>query len=240
VDARGAAANGDGDEGHRRRRAELASRLAHEVRTPVATIKGLAATVLAHDERLGADERRELVGLIGTEAARLLELVEQVALALRIDADGLAIRARPTRLEPLLRDAVAGAGVVDHPVVLDAPSDLEAPVDPRWLSEALRQGITNAARFSPAGQPIEVRARAAGGDALVEIVDRGPGIPRERREEVFERLTTWRPAGYEDRPGAGLGLFICRAIVAAHGGTASVHEGAEGGTILRLRLPMEG
>ncbi len=76
--------------------------------------------------------------------------------------------------------------------------------------------------------------------AVIEVTDEGPGIPAAQREEVFQRFTRWRPRGYEEQPGNGLGLFICRGLVAEHQGEMSVEDGPDGGTMLRVRLPLEG
>jgi signal transduction histidine kinase len=98
--------------------------------------------------------------------------------------------------------------------------------------------VENAAKFSPAGTPIEVRVRADGSRALIEVADGGPGIPADRREEAFGRFVRFRPAGYEDVPGAGLGLHISRGLATAHGGTISVEDGPTGGTMLRVAIPL--
>ena len=219
-------------------RAEIASMLAHEVRGPVATIKGLAATTGGSYEKLSDDERREFVGLIEEEASRLLDVVDQTSLALKIDARTLTIEGRPQDLATVVRDAVDKAAVGDHPVATALVEELTVTVDRRWLAVAFRQGIENAARFSPPGAPIEVSTRAEGGLAVIEIADRGPGIPPERAVEVFSRFARWRPPGYEDRQGSGLGLFICRGILAEHAGDASLDARPEGGTMLRLTIPL--
>ncbi len=217
-------------------RAEIASMVAHEVRGPVATIRGLAATTSGSYDRLSDDERREFVGLIEQEAARLLGVVDQTSLALKIDAGTLGIERRTHDLVPIVREAVATASLGSHPIEIDAPGAILASVDRRWLAEAIRQGVDNAARFSPEEAPIIVRLREDGPLAVIEVTDRGPGVPPARREEVFGRFARWRPPGYEDRSGSGLGLFISRGILAEHGGEASLDEAAEGGTMLRLRL----
>lgn len=219
-------------------RAEIASMVAHEVRGPVATIKGLAATTAGSYDRLSDDERREFVGLIEQEAARLLEVVDQTSLALKIDAGTLSFDRRPHDLAGVVREALAAARVDEHPVSDRLAEGIVATVDRRWLAEAVRQVVDNAARFSPPGSPIEVRLEAEAGTAVIEVRDRGPGIPPERRAEVFGRFVRWRPPGYEDRQGTGLGLFICRGICAEHGGSASLDAGREGGTMLRLLIPV--
>jgi signal transduction histidine kinase len=111
--------------------------------------------------------------------------------------------------------------------------------DRRYLSEAIEGLIDNAAKFSPPDAPIDVTVGRTDTVARVEVADRGPGIPPERAERVFERFGVWRPAGYEETPGAGLGLFLARAHLRAHGGRVDVADRDDGGTILRVTLPAE-
>jgi two-component system, OmpR family, sensor histidine kinase KdpD len=221
-------------------RAEIASKLAHEIRGPVSTLRGLAGTAIAHYEGLSDGERLEFLGLIRQEAERLEATVEQVALALRLDAGSLRFDPIRQDLAGVVSSAVRSVDVGPHPIEVDAPGQLEGIVDATHLTTAVVQLVRNAALFSPPEEPISVVLRAEGADAVIEVTDRGPGVPAEHREEVFERFAGWRPIGYEAAPGPGLGLFIARAIVERHGGTISVTEGAEGGTMLRIRLPLEG
>jgi two-component system, OmpR family, sensor histidine kinase KdpD len=219
-------------------RAEIASMVAHEMRGPVSTIRGLAATTVKNYERLGDPERVELVTLIEQEAANLLDAVTQASIALKVDAETLTFNRRAQELAPLVRDAVEEARRGGHPVAVDAPAGIAADVDARWLTEAIRQGVDNAAKFSPVDAPISVRLRTDAAEAWIEIADLGPGVPVAEREAVFERYASWRPPGYEDRRGSGLGLFICRGIVREQGGEAALGDGPEGGTMLRIRLPL--
>jgi signal transduction histidine kinase len=220
--------------------AELVSKLTHEIRGPVSTIRGLAGTTLAHYEALSDDERREFLRLIRHEADRLERSVEQVALALKLDAGSSRFDIRPRDLGVIVRDAAETAKTADRPLEVDAAHPVEAPVDGVHIAYVVRELIGNAVRFSPPDSPVSVRLRQEGDHALIEVTDDGPGIPRDKREAVFERFADWRPPGYEDRPGTGLGLFITRAIAHEHGGEASVSDGPAGGTMLTVRLPVEG
>lgn len=221
-------------------RAEIAATIAHDVRGPVGTIKGLATTTRKSYDKLGDTQRLEFIGMIEEESGRLLRLVDQVAVGLKVDAGSLDLVPRAQDVAPLVRQAVEDLGVAERPIDVDAPPDVHAAVDTRWFVEAVRQGIDNAVHFSPSDQPVTITLRKAHDDgALVTIADRGPGIPPEQRDAVFERFSRWRPAGYEDRQGAGLGLFICRGIARAHGGEASLDANPGGGTMLRIRFPRE-
>ncbi|MGH2681173.1 MAG: sensor histidine kinase [Actinomycetota bacterium] len=221
-------------------RAQLVSKLTHEIRGPVSTIRGLAGTTLAHYDRLDDGERREFLELIGVEAERLGRTVEQVALALKLDAGALRFDRRTQDVGVIVRGAAEAAETGDRPLEIVVDAGIEAPVDRLHLAVVVRQLLENAATYSPPGSPISVRIRREDADTVLEVVDRGPGIPSDRREAVFERFADWRPPGYEDRPGTGLGLFICRAIAREHGGDASIADGPAGGTMLSVRLPAEG
>ena len=158
-------------------------------------------------------------------------------MALKVDARTLDVRRAVQRLAPLVQRAADDVDTERHDLTMQMGDEVVASVDGRWFAEAVRQGIDNAVRFSPDGSAITIILREEDGGAVVEIEDHGPGVPQEQREAVFERFARWRPKGYEDRSGSGLGLFICRALVREHGGDASLDAGPNGGTILRVRLP---
>jgi signal transduction histidine kinase len=220
-------------------RAEIATMVAHELRGPVSAIKGLAATTSQSYERLSDAERREFVELMDQEAGRLLVVVDQTSLALKIDAGTLVTDIRQQDVSVAVREGVDAAAIRGRRVEVLGEAGISAPIDRRWISEVVRQLVQNAAKFSPEGAPVSVRVRRDQSDVLVEVIDQGPGIPPEHRREVFERFAGWRPVGYEDRAGGGLGLFIARGIVEQHSGSISIQDGPGGGTMLRVRLPLE-
>jgi len=220
-------------------RAEIASIVAHDVRGPAGTIRSVAGSLRTSYARLGDAERLEFVGMIEQESLRLLRVADQMSLGLKTDAGTLSFTRTDRDLEGPILQGLHEAEVGQREVRLALEPELHAPVDERWLAEAVRQGLDNAMKFTSADQPIDLRARTDGPDALIEIEDQGPGIPDDMREAVFEKFCRWRPVGYEDRPGSGLGLFIMRSIAREHGGDAAVVAAPGGGTILQIRLPLE-
>jgi signal transduction histidine kinase len=220
-------------------RAEIAATIAHDVRGPVGTIKGLATTTRKSYERLGDAERLEFIGMIEQESGRLLRLVDQVAMALKIDAGTLDLTRRVQPVRPIIDQAIRAVEVGDRTIEVGGDRDIEASLDTRWFTEAIAQGVDNALRFSPDVTLVSVTAHADMGVVVVDIVDRGPGIPVDQRPQLFGKFVRWRPTGYEDRTGTGLGLFIARGILEAHGGSAELIDGPGGGTMLRLRVPSE-
>jgi signal transduction histidine kinase len=219
-------------------RAEIAAMISHEVRGPVSTIRGLAGTALSHYDRLTDDERRELLDLIELESRRLLATATQASTALKVDAATISYDVRSQDLGKTVREGIAAADVGTHPIDVDL-AEGEVDLDLRWIAEAVRQLVDNAAKFSPPDAPIRVSARIQDGAATIEVVDHGPGIPPERRDAIFDKYPNWRPEGYEQAAGSGLGLFLVRGIVDAHHGVVRVVDSPGGGTMLRVQIPME-
>ena len=221
-------------------RAETASKLSHEIKNPLMAIKGLASTGSRMFDQLEEEERREFFGLIDEEAGRLTRVVDQAANALKVDAGSLVYDFRNEDLGALVEQVAWGTPHGQHPMSVETDAPITIQADRKYLSEAIANLIDNAAKFSPPDAPIEVTVRRGDdGTAVIEVADRGPGIPSERVLQVFERFGAWRPAGYEETPGAGLGLFLTRAHTLAHDGRVYVADRDDGGTILRVTLPAE-
>lgn len=221
-------------------RAETASKMAHELKNPLMSIKGLAGTGVRLYDSMSEEERREFFTLIDEEAGRLKTIAEQMATAMKIDAGRLTYDLREEDLGALVEEVAWDAPHGEHPMIVETEPDVMVRVDRAHFDEAITSLIDNASKFSPPDAPIEVRAfRDEDGDAIVEVADRGPGIPLEQRREVFRKFAAWRPAGYEETPGAGLGLFIARAHVLEHGGQIEADDRDGGGTMLRVTLPAQ-
>lgn len=221
-------------------RAALVSMIAHELRGPIATIKGIAATSRTHYEALSDEDKLEFLELIEQESARMLEIVDEASLAMKLSANVLPMQTAPADLAAIVREGVGAAGLdPDRAVELEL-DDVTIDGDRTRLVEVIRQVVRNAASYSPSDEPIAVRLAETGDDAVIEITDRGPGIPGDMREQVFTTFPNWRPAGYEEVAGTGLGLFICRGLVTEHGGEISIEGASGGGTMLRIRLPLKG
>jgi two-component system, OmpR family, sensor histidine kinase ChvG len=221
-------------------RAETASKLAHELKNPLMAIKGLASTGARLFDQMSDEEKLEFFRLIDEETARLKRVVEQSATAMRVDAEQIAYDLQDVDLGGFVEGLVWASEHAEHPMTVDTEPGVGVRADRTRLAEAIESLIDNAVKYSPPDAPIDVMVRGDGGDAAIEVADRGPGIPEEQVRGVFARFGRWRPAGYEETPGAGLGLFIARAHVLAHDGRIEVLEREDGGTILRVTLPREG
>lgn len=219
-----------------RLRRALVADVGHELRTPV-TI--LLAELEAMREGVLATEPAQIDSL-HEEAQRIARLVEDVGSIADAEASGFALERRHLDLATLTRDALQGIAVSLEEADLSLVTALE-PVrvegDPRRLEQVVRNLLTNAAKFAPAGSTIEVHVRAAGTDAVAEVLDRGPGFPADELPHVFERF--WRGSQAGRTGGSGIGLAVVAEVVAAHGGTVAAANRTGGGARLTVRLPRE-
>jgi signal transduction histidine kinase len=201
--------------------------LVHEVRSPVAALSAIAETV--RDPALEVTVRRELVGL----AIGACRGVERIV----TDLAATSIRLERVELARLTRDACAAAQLGGARVEVLVPSEeIVVHGDPLRLRQALDNLLRNAATYG-AGAPVSVTLRAdAAADAMwarIEVVDRGPGVPADDRERVFERGVRLD----ESQQGSGLGLAIAREIAEGHGGALTLDPTSVGATFV-LSLPL--
>ena len=211
----------------------------HELRTPLAVLRGeleLAARPGRTREELAAAVRNA-----AAEAERLTWLTDDLLLLARNDEDRLSLRLEPTDIRQLLvssaRLAASRLAAADVTCRVDAQPGTYASLDADRIRQAVDNLVDNALRFAPGGSVIVLAARAAGADLDIEVRDDGPGFPAGFLPHAFERFR--RPDSGRSRGdgGAGLGLAIVRAIVAAHGGVATASNRPGGGAVVRLRLP---
>jgi two-component system, OmpR family, sensor kinase len=207
----------------------------HELRTPLASIRGYAEL-----HRMGAAEDLDrTMGRIEDESARMGVLVEDLLKLARLDELREPVR-RPVALADLVDDAVRDARATDPGRPIEGLVDGEpvAEADPDAVRQVLANLVRNALVHTPPGTPVTVAAREEGDDAVLEVRDRGPGLPAGARDQVFERF--WRgegPGRERGRAGAGLGLSIVAGLVAAHGGTVLAEDAPGGGARFVVRLP---
>lgn len=216
----------------------LLNSVSHELRTPLVSITGALSTLLADNGELDAPARRSLTENALAEAQRLNQLVGNLLDMTRLEAGALSIRLEPSDVQDVIGAALeqVGARLQDRELRVRVPSDLPlARLDFVPIVQVLVNLLDNALRYSPPGTPIDVNARTAGQNIEIEVADRGPGLPPEELEHIFDRFyLLQRPAG---GGGTGLGLSICKGIVEAHGGAIRVQNRAHGGASFVIVLP---
>jgi two-component system OmpR family sensor kinase len=217
---------------------QFLSDASHELRTPLASIRGYAELF-----RVGAvttpDDLGKAMGRIEDEAARMGRLVEDLLTLARLDEAPEMARAE-VDLAPLVADAAHDARAVDPQRTITDGADAPAVVwgDEARLRQVLANLLRNALVHTPAGTPIEVTLDHADGQARIVVRDHGDGLPDGDPQVLFDRF--WRAEGgrARGRDGAGLGLAIVAAVVAAHDGTVTARNHPDGGAELVVRLPL--
>jgi K+-sensing histidine kinase KdpD len=227
-----------------RLRNALLSSVSHDLRTPLAIVKGAASTLL--DGGIEPAVRKELTETIVQESDRLNRLVQNLLDMTRLEAGTLRVRREWQSLEEVIGAALdhTDKTLAGREVVTRLPPELPlVPLDAVLVEQVLVNLLENAAKYTPAGAPVEIEAKREGGGVEIQVADRGPGIAPGEERRVFEKFYrgSQRPDGREDtRAGAGLGLAICRGIVVAHGGTIGVERREGGGARFRFTLPIDG
>ena len=210
----------------------------HELRTPITTIRGYAELyrnggLREHDDLDEALRRTE------QESIRMGGLVDDLLQLARLDQGRPLVQER-VDIATLARDAVRDARAVDpeRPITLDADGALTVSGDEARLRQVLGNLLTNALVHTAPGTPVAVSAARVGDDAVLEVTDRGGGMPPDVAARAFERFYRADPSRSRHRGGTGLGLAIVEATIAAHGGTVSLDTAPGAGTTVRVALPL--
>ncbi|HEX2030785.1 MAG TPA: GAF domain-containing sensor histidine kinase [Actinomycetota bacterium] len=219
---------------------EFLATVSHELRTPLTSIKGFIYTGIARWAELDDDLRLEILERAAANADRLESLIEQLLDFSRVQAPEPEVHPRPVPIEAAIRSCLAalepaiGAGRVG----VDVAPQLAAQVDPHGLERILMNLLTNAAKFSPPSEPILVEARRQGATVVVTVRDRGPGIPRDEVDRIFEPF--YRAGPERSAPGTGIGLAIVRRYVELHGGRVWADSAPGEGAAFSFTLPPAG
>jgi two-component system sensor histidine kinase KdpD len=219
-----------------RLRTALLNSVSHDLRTPLASIKASASSLLDREVRWSDAERDEFLATINTETDRLTRLVHNLLDMSRLEAGALDPHLLECSVAELVGPVVRRARAASRQrVEVDVPDEL-APVlaDPVRLDQVLTNLLDNARAYAD-GSPVQVVARQAGGTVELRVVDHGPGIPAPEQERVFDQF--YRVEGGRRPGGTGMGLAICRGIVQAHGGDLRVETTPGGGATFVLTLP---
>ncbi|SOD61666.1 two-component system, OmpR family, sensor histidine kinase KdpD [Streptomyces zhaozhouensis] len=229
ADARAARALAEGN----RIRTALLAAVSHDLRTPLAAIKASVSSLRAPDVDWPEEDRAELLASVEDGADRLNQLVGNLLDASRLQTDTVRPVVRATDLDEVV--PVALAQVPAGRVTTHIPESLPiVPLDAGLLERALANLVENAVKYSPPDRPVLVSASSLPGWVELRVADRGPGVPDEAKERIFEPFQR-----HGDAPrggGVGLGLAVARGFVEAMGGTLAAEDTPGGGLTMVLRL----
>jgi signal transduction histidine kinase len=213
----------------------------HELRTPLTSVVGFVKLLLR--DRLGplGEQQREALVAVDRSAGRLIEMVNDLLLLARADADHVTLERAPTRLDELVEQSAQafGPNAAERSIELDLslhPVELDA--DPAKLAQLIDNLVGNAIKFSPPSSRVELRAFSRNGTAVLEVEDEGIGIPEAERRVIFDRFARATSAHEHEIGGTGLGLAVAKTIADLHGGRIACDAAPGGGSVFTVELPL--
>jgi heavy metal sensor kinase len=216
----------------------LVADASHELRTPLAAMRAELGVSL-HADDLDPQAREVLVSTL-EEVDRLSRTVDGLLTLARADQGALYLRVGEVDLADVARDTAERFGALASARGVTVACELDpAPGsgDPAWLAQAVGNLLDNAVEFSPAGGTVLLATCCAGDEALVRVLDAGPGIPEEAREQIFDRFRRLDASRTRATGGSGIGLSIVREVARAHGGRVWAEPGPGGGSRFTLAVP---
>jgi PAS domain S-box-containing protein len=215
---------------------ELVSTVAHELRSPLTSVKGFTATLLTKWDRFNDDQKKLMLQTVNSDADRVTRLISELLDVSRIEAGRLELRKQVVDIPAVIqRDFAARVAAGESPerFILHTSGELpEMWVDPDKLAQVVGNLVENALRHGAGAVTVTIGPSDSGG-VEVTVADEGDGIPAEAVGRVFTKF--WR--GAAGRGGTGLGLYIAKGIVDAHTGSIQAGQAPSGGALLRFSLP---
>jgi signal transduction histidine kinase len=224
-------------------RSDFSAMIAHELETPIASVRKLNEMLSAQGE--DPEVRDYSTTATERELDALTNLVRDVRAVAAVEGEGFGIKARPLPLEELLTDAKVYASTLPghHPVEARILGDLRAGeqvlADPERIGQVLRNLLSNAAKYSPEGTPIELRVIGKEGRVRVEVADHGQGIHPDDVPRIFEKFGRGSDRERHKTPGVGLGLYLSQRIVRSHGSELTVQTRVGEGSVFGFELRVE-
>lgn len=222
---------------------EFLALASHELRTPLTSLAGsLQLLQRKIDDRID-DQARHQLEIARSQTRQLTTLIRDLVDVVRLQTGRLELQRSPVDLTAVVRDACDAAQVIaqGQTIVVDVPdTPVDANVDSTRLNQVLMNLLSNAVTYAPGTETIEVSLRHTGRTADIRVRDFGPGIPEADRERIFARFSQLDANGSPQfhNDGLGLGLYIAREIVVAHGGSLTIDNNPEPGATFVVRLPL--
>ncbi|MVX66682.1 DUF4118 domain-containing protein [Clostridium chromiireducens] len=223
-----------------RLRSNLLRSVSHDLRSPLAGIKGSVSTIIETGNLISEETKGELLQGIYDDTEWLIRLVENLLSMTRFDGGNLKIRKSIEIVEEVVYEAVQRTSkrFKDHKIEVTVPEEvIMVPMDGSLIEQVLINLFDNAVKFTPKGSVIEVNVYENNKNIIFEVIDNGMGISEEILPHIFERFFTNGDKISDSRRGVGLGLAICKSIVEAHGGTICAYNKESVGAIFRFNIP---
>jgi two-component system sensor histidine kinase KdpD len=215
----------------------LLSAISHDLRTPLTAMVGLASTLA--DSNLPENSQKELALAIQNEAQQMTGLVTNLLDMARLQAGGMKLKKDWQSIEEIIGSACMQLqrALAKNKLIISVPPNLPlCECDPILMQRVIVNLLDNAVKFTPTGSTIAISAAAANNEMTIVVEDNGPGLPPGQETKIFDKFV--RGETESNKPGIGLGLAICKAIVEAHGGKISAENRVDGGARITVALPL--
>jgi signal transduction histidine kinase len=222
-----------------RTKSEMIQILSHELFTPITTIQGFAMTMSEHATELAPEEIHELVEGVTRANGRIRRLIGNLAAAARLDREGVEVATRPVAVADVVERAVAEFPHARDRVIVPGEDALAARLwaDLELAVRALVVVLENALALSEEDRPVEIGVGSSGLDLEITVADRGPGVPADKAEAIFEAFTQTDSSNTRRHEGLGIGLYLAQRIMRAHTGRIAVEPRPDGGSVFALSFP---
>ena len=221
-------------------RANLLRTISHDLRTPLTSISGNASNLLSNAETLDAETRTKICTDIFDDAQWLIGLVENLLSITRIEDGRMNLQISPQLMDEVVEETLRHISrkSKEH-IITTTYSDeiLLADMDARLIMQVIINLVDNAIKYTQKGSRINISAYAKNSNIVVEVSDDGPGIPEQNKAQVFEMFFTGQNQIADSHRSLGLGLALCRTILAAHKGTLTLRDNEPHGCIFSFELP---
>jgi signal transduction histidine kinase len=220
-------------------RADLTAMIAHELRAPVAALRMM--TFLLATGELSSQDKSEMFAAVKGEIEQLDRLINDVADVTAAEREDFSVQLNSVPLHVMFENAAtfARAKLGSHPFTVPPVPNVNVLCDAERISQVLRNLLDNAATHTPPGTPVELRAHRDGARVRIEVADRGPGLSAADVALIFEKFGRGRQAMERQTLGAGLGLYLSRQIMMAHGSDLTVESAPGKGTVFAFELKVD-
>ena len=221
-------------------RATLLRSISHDLRTPLTAISGNASILLSDGEELDAGIKRQMYEDIYDDSAWLQNLVENLLAVTKIEEGRMELKMQPHLAEEIVSEAMQHISrkASEHHITVEHQNELLlAQCDARLMVQVIINLVDNAIKYTPVGSHILIFTRQEDTEAVFGVSDNGPGIPDGEKQQVFQMFYTGSTAVADSRRSLGLGLSLCKSIVAAHGGEITVSDNQPAGAVFTVSIP---
>ena len=221
-------------------RANLLRSISHDLRTPLTSISGNASNLLSNSSSFDENTKRQIYSDIYDDSMWLINLVENLLSVSRMEDGKMILNIQTELMDEIITEALRHIDKrsTEHVIQVSHEEELLlAKMDGRLIMQVIINLIDNAIKYTPSGTVITIHTKKENEWILVEVADNGAGIPNDEKERLFEMFYTGNNNIADGRRSIGLGLFLCKSIIEAHGGEMNLYDSVPHGSVFRFTLP---